>query len=72
MNLKSVFDDVSLCGRPVSIDKKYFKGCMEQLGHNLDFKDEDSFWIPVNNKDENGEMKYGGKVRVSVAFMPLD
>jgi hypothetical protein len=39
----------------------------------LQFQDEDSFWVPCKGKDEKtGEIKIQGYVRISINVIPSD
>lgn len=72
--MRPVFEDVIETGRSFSLSKKYYNQYLrEALGHGapeLDFEDEDSFWVPLKGKDEKtGQFKIQGYVRLSFSIM---
>jgi hypothetical protein len=73
INLDAIVNDVVESGKQMSINKKYYDSYLkEHLGMKLDFKDEDSFYIPCRMMNDKNEMEDGGKVRVSITIMPKD
>jgi len=74
LDLKQAFEDVSITKRPLGVNKKYFDGYMNKEG-NLNFtwkEDENSFFIPVSGKNDDGKMEQNGFVRMQVEVVPLD
>lgn len=64
IDLKKMFEHVKLTERPVILTKKYYEEVLKQDGLKLDFKDDETFWIPMELKDEDGKVKVNGYVRV--------
>jgi hypothetical protein len=67
-NLKPIFDDVIETGRTLELSKKYYSSYLQKIlpkESQLQFEDEDSFWLPVKGKDEKtGEFVNNGFIRV--------
>jgi hypothetical protein len=66
-----VIEDAALCKRPISINKKYYEGCLKERGINLDFKDENSFWVQLVGTDiKTGKPDKAGRIRISIDIVP--
>jgi hypothetical protein len=39
---------------------------------NFDFKDDNSFWVPMTSKNDKGEFENNGFVRVQIEIVPAD
>jgi hypothetical protein len=75
IDLATVIEDCSLCKRPISLNKVYYNGCMKERGINLDFKDENSFWVQIYGGEldkKTGLPEKTGKIRISVDILPKD
>lgn len=72
INLAQAINDCALTKRPLSITKTYYNSYMKgKCGSTLDFKSENSFWIPVKSYDsETKEVNENGKVRVQIDILP--
>ena len=70
LNIEKAVEDCSLTGRPICINKDYYTDYMEKPGGvQLKFKDKETFWMPVMNR-ENGKMVENGKVRLRIDIYP--
>jgi len=76
INIKLALEDAALAKRPVSINKKYYnsylKAELAKNGDKMNFKDDDSFWVDMISKDDNGKIENTGKVRIRVDIYPVD
>lgn len=70
LDLKACFEDASLSGRPLGLNKTYYNAYLKDKGLNLEFKDETSFWIPVKSFGKDGKIVQNGKVRVQIDIFP--
>ena len=71
ISLKLPIADAIETQKTISVNKKYYDAFLgEQMGEDavLDFKDENSFWIPCRDKDGNEN----GRVRVQIDIIPKD
>jgi hypothetical protein len=62
--LKQAFEDVQLTRRPLGINKTYFEMYLKKNGMDFEFKDDQTFWLPMESKNEKGELITNGFVRV--------
>lgn len=57
----------------MSLNKKYYDSYLkDHLGQEIEFKDDDSFWIPCKGFDKDGKHVEQGKVRVSLTILPKE
>lgn len=70
IDLKGAFEDSALSGRPLGLNKAYFNAYLKEKGYKMDYKDENSFWLPIMSKDDKGLIKENGKVRVQIDIFP--
>lgn len=71
IDLRDAFGDASLTKRPLGINKTYYKNFLEEKGIKLDYKDENTFWLPIKGKDEKtGAVVENGKVRIQIDIYP--
>jgi len=68
INLKQAFEDVELTKRPLRVDKKYHDQYMRKQGDKPIEWDEDgeSFWMPMNQKNDKGVLENNGYVRIRI------
>lgn len=54
------------------MNKTYYNKILKNLNPKLemDFKDENSFWVQLITRDENGQVEKTGKVRVQLDVYP--
>ena len=64
IDLKQAFEDVSITKRPLGINQNYFNEYMKVEGVDYEWKDDQSFFIPMNSKNDQGQMENNGYVRV--------
>ena len=65
IDLKQAFEDVSLTKRPLGINKKYYEGYLLKEGDKpFEWKDENSFFVPMNSKNDKGKMEQNGFCRI--------
>lgn len=65
IDLRLPFEDASLSGRPLGINKTYFNAYLKDKGFNFKYKDENSFYIPIKGKDDKtGKIVENGQVRI--------
>lgn len=73
LDLEAAILDSSLSGRPLSINKNYYNAYLKEKGIKLEYKDDNTFWIPVYGKDEKtGKTKVNGKVRIQLDIYPKE
>ena len=76
LDLKGLFNDVVETGRSFQLNKKYYNAFLKSVlpkDLELEFEDEDSFWVPVKGKDATtGDIIVQGYVRISINLMPKD
>ena len=76
INIKDALIDASLTQKPVGITKKYFNSYLKNTktfkGKPLEFKDENSFWLPCKAILKDGKEKVNGKVRIQIDILPKD
>jgi hypothetical protein len=53
-----------LTRRPLGINKTYFDMYLKKNGMDFEFKDDQTFWLPMESKNEKGELENNGFVRV--------
>ena len=69
LSLKPLFEDAIATQKPITLNKKYYEGFLKkELGLNLEFYDDDSFYL--STQDSTG--KYVGKVRVGLNITPSE
>lgn len=73
-DLKQAFEDVSLTKRPLAVNKKYYEGYLQKEGEKpLEWKEDgNSFYLPMNSKNDKGKLENNGFVRVQVEIVPAD
>ena len=65
LDLKQAFEDVSLTKRPLMVNKKYYEGYMQDKQGEKEWKEDgNSFFVPMNSKNDKGQMEMNGFVRV--------
>lgn len=71
-DIKLPLEDVSLSKRQCGVTKTYYNSYLKDLGFKLEFKDEDTFWIPIKqvNKDDPSKVDAQGKIRVRIDIFP--
>jgi hypothetical protein len=59
-------EDVILTKRPISLNKSYYQKILKTMNPSLEmnFKDDNSFWVQLVTRDENGKIEKTGKVRI--------
>lgn len=58
IDLKQAFEDVSITKRPLGINKKYYEGYLLKEGDTpYEWKDENSFYLPMSSKNDKGKME---------------
>ena len=73
MDLKQAFEDVELTRRPLGINKTYFEKYMMKEGMEIEWKDNESFFIPITSKNtETNELEKTGWVRIQIDIVPKD
>jgi len=55
---------VSITKRPLGINQNYYNEYMKVEGAEYEWKDDQSFFIPMNSKNDEGKMENNGFVRV--------
>jgi len=71
IDLKLPFEDASLSGRPLGLNKTYFNAYLKEKGFNFKYKDENSFYIPIKGKDDKtGKIVENGQVRIQIDIYP--
>jgi hypothetical protein len=66
--LKQAFEDVALTKRPLQVNKKYFNDYMRKPDEkDLEWhENNESFWLPLEAKNEKGEIENNGYVRIRI------
>ena len=66
IDLKQVFEDVSVTKRPLGLNKNYYDGYMLKEGEkSYEWKEDgNSFFVPMNSKNDEGKMETNGFVRI--------
>lgn len=73
LDLKQPFEDVSLTKRPLQVNKKYFNDYMRKPGEkDMEWHDEESFWLPLTAKNDQNVLENNGYVRVRVDIVPAE
>jgi hypothetical protein len=74
VDLKQVFEDVILTKRPISLNKNYFQKILKVQNPKLvmDFKDDNSFWVELITRNDQGKVEKTGKVRIQVDVYPKE
>ena len=63
--------DASLSGRPLGLNKTYFNAYLKEKGVKLEYKDENTFWLPMKSKNSaTGKIEECGKIRVQIDIFP--
>jgi hypothetical protein len=70
LNLASLFEDVISTQKPMNLTKKYYNGYLKSKmpGVNIEFYDEDSFYVDCLDKNR----KLIGKVRIGLNVTPAE
>ena len=72
-DLKVPFHDVDLTKRPLLIGKKYYNDYMRKEGEeDLEWDDEENFWLPINAKNEKGEIECNGYVMMRMDIVTTE
>jgi Ca2+-dependent lipid-binding protein len=64
IDLKQAMEDAEITKRLLAVNKEYFTKYMKTDEVNYDFKDEQSFWVPIVGKNEDGVLENTGKIRI--------
>jgi len=73
IDLKQAFEDVSITKRPLGINKKYYEGYLLKEGDTpYEWKDENSFYLPMSSKNDKGKMEQNGHCRIQIEIVPVD
>jgi hypothetical protein len=74
IDLKQIFEDVELTKRPIMLNKKYYEANMRKKGDKPMEWDEDgeSFWMPMNAKNNKGELENNGYVRIRIDLTTME
>lgn len=65
LDLKQAFEDVALTKRPLGINKKYYEQYMQGKGLTLEFKDEQSFFLPMMSMNQDTKtLEKNGDLRI--------
>jgi len=59
-------EDAEITKRLLGVNKTYFNRNMKDDNPNIEWKDEDSFWLPIAGKDEKGQVENTGYVRLGI------
>lgn len=71
IDLKLPVLDASLSGRPLGLNKTYYEAYLKEKGVKLEYKDENTFWLPMRSRDSaTGKVEENGKVRVQIDIYP--
>lgn len=55
IDLKQAFEDAQVTDRPLGINKKYYETYMQEAsGVEFEWKDDSTFWLPMNSKNDKG------------------
>lgn len=77
IDLKQAFEDVSITKRPLGVNKKYYEGYMWKPENDkekpYEWKDDgNSFFVPMNSKNDEGKFENNGYVRIQIEICPID
>lgn len=74
MDLKQVFEDCQLTQRQISVTKEYYNNNLKSKWPNVKvkFKDNQTFWIDVRGKNDEGKIEFNGRVRIQIDILPID
>ena len=72
IDLKQAFEDAQITNRPLGINKKYYESYMQEALGPMEWKDDSTFWLPMNSKNDKGQMENNGYVRVQLDIVPAD
>ena len=73
IDLKQVFEDVSITKRPLGVNKKYYEGYLLKEGDKpYEWKDDNSFYLPMTSKNDKGKMETNGFCRIQIEVVPID
>lgn len=72
--MKWIYGDVIDTAKTFTLNKAYYNSYLKEKlpkDMNLQFEDEDSFWVPMRGTDEKTkEIKIQGYVRISFSVLP--
>ncbi len=74
VNLKPMFEDVSLVKASLGLTKDYYKDVLKPAGFmKLDFDSSDAskFWLDMNYKNDKGKIVSRGRVRMQIDVLPV-
>ena len=69
LDLALPIEVVSLSKRPLGLTKTYYNDYMKDVCK-LEFKDENTFWVPIRQKSEEGQVEQQGKLRIRIDIYP--
>jgi len=72
VNLKQVFEDVTLTKKPISLCKKYYELVLKPQGIKMEFKDDTTFWVELETRNDKGKLEKTGKIRIQLDVMPME
>lgn len=53
-----------MSGRPLGLTKTYYEAYLKEKGFKFTYKDDNSFYVPIMGKDEDGKISEHGKIRI--------
>lgn len=54
INLKQIIEDCILLKKPLSLNKKYHQQCLQKSIPKVDWRDDNTFYIPVTARNDKG------------------
>lgn len=74
IDLKQIFEDIQLTKRPLLVNKKYHAEYMRKEGDKpLEWdQDGESFWLPMQQKNDQGVMEDNGRVRIRIDITTME
>jgi len=68
LNLALPIEDATLTNKPITLNKRYYDEFMQKYmgASELEYQDEESFWVELKDKDGN----INGKVRLTLSVVP--
>lgn len=70
IDLRQALEDTYLTKRPLGLNKSYCDQYMKE--QKLEYKDPNTFWLPIRTNDDQGKLINSGKVRVQIDIYPKD
>jgi len=73
VNLQYCIEDACLSGRPLGLTKKYYEDYLKKdKGFQMEFKDDNSFWITLKGTNEKtGQLEVTGKIRCQIDVLTM-